>query len=340
MYSPVLFMIFNRPETTRRVFAAIRAARPLRLYIAADGPRQHTQGEDALCAATRDIAKQVDWPCEVKTLFRKRNLGCAMAVSSAITWFFSHEEEGIILEDDTLPHQDFFRFCDTLLEYYRNDSRVMHISGNNFQLGLRRGEGSYYFSRFAHIWGWATWARAWRHFDLHMPGVREFLENELPSVMQDPSGYEYFRTSLLAVLRGALNTWDFPWSYAVMRRKGLCAMPNHNLVRNIGFQAGTHCRSGSIWEHVSVRPMPHIVHPASMQPDAAADDFTSRVVFGGAANFLPPLLQEARARLGTDDVSANCELLAVARAFYGDSGVFDELEELTLAAMRRKKVAA
>src|SRR5690349_2048344 len=139
MKSAILFLVFNRPETTARVFEAIRAAQPPRLYVAADGPRASRIGESERCDLTRRIASAVDWPCDITTLFRAANLGCKNAVSSAISWFFEHEEEGVILEDDCLPDPSFFRYCDELLAHYRDDTRIGLISGNNFQFGKTHG---------------------------------------------------------------------------------------------------------------------------------------------------------------------------------------------------------
>ena len=168
MRSPILFLVFNRPDVTQRVFDAIRQARPPKLYIAADGPRKNKVGEVERCALVQEIVSQVDWPCEVSKLIRQENLGCKIAISSAIDWFFSKEPEGIILEDDCLPHPDFFPYCDELLERYRNNERVGMISGDNFQNGIKRGDGDYYFSQFCHIWGWASWARAWKKYDANL----------------------------------------------------------------------------------------------------------------------------------------------------------------------------
>jgi hypothetical protein len=166
--APILFLVFNRPETTARVFEAIRNAKPSRLYIAADGPRDFIYNEYAVCAKTREIASRVDWDCDVETLFRAENLGCKAAVSSAISWFFSHEEEGIILEDDCLPCESFFYFTTILLEKYRHDERIAHIAGSNFQDGKKVGDGSYYFSDLYNIWGWATWKRVWKDYDAEL----------------------------------------------------------------------------------------------------------------------------------------------------------------------------
>jgi hypothetical protein len=174
--SPILFLIFNRPDTTKAVFESIKSIKPLKLYIAADGARGNKLGEDLLVEETRAIIQSVDWECEVKTLFRKENLGCKVAVSSAIDWFFENEEQGIILEDDCLPDASFYGFCENLLDYYKNDERVFHISGNNFQDGIIRGDGSYYFSKYNHSWGWATWRRVWKTYDVNMKGLTKALD--------------------------------------------------------------------------------------------------------------------------------------------------------------------
>jgi len=152
--APVLLLIFNRPDTTQLVFNKIRKARPAELYIAADGPRKNQPDDPENCRKAREILRQVDWDCKISTLFREENLGCKIGVSSAIDWFFSEVEEGIILEDDCVPDQSFFQFCQELLARYRDDKRVMMISGDNFQFGRRRTDYSYYFSQYVHIWGW------------------------------------------------------------------------------------------------------------------------------------------------------------------------------------------
>ena len=175
--TPILFLIFNRPEITARVFQEIRKAKPKQIYIAADGPRIDHPDDTALCNKTRQICDSIDWDCEVKTLFREENLGCQLAVSNAIDWFFKHESEGIILEDDCLPSQSFFHFCAELLDFYRDDEEIMCISGNNFQQGRGDDEESYYFSRYPHCWGWATWRRAWNKYDHDMSRWKEFRED-------------------------------------------------------------------------------------------------------------------------------------------------------------------
>ncbi|MDR2745641.1 MAG: class I SAM-dependent methyltransferase [Desulfovibrio sp.] len=337
MRAPLLFLIFNRPDTTGKVFEAIRAARPPRLYIAADGPRPEKPGEAELCAEARETALRVDWPCAIKTLFRKRNLGCATAVSSAVTWFFSREPEGVILEDDILPHPDFFPFCEELLEKYRDDPRVMHISGKNFQLGIKRGEASYYFSRFADIWGWASWARAWKHFDLSMPGLKHFIHTELPRVADEPAGLARIRVGLETAAR-TVNTWDYPWSYSVLKKGGLCVMPNHNLTLNIGFCGGTNCLSPSIWGANRMRPMPEIIHPAKVEQNREADTLTLRLHFVPESPEI--FINEGLRRLENGQERSNLELIAAMRDHYGDFNALTRLEALTAKILALKEGVA
>src|SRR3954469_1056167 len=216
--TPVLLIIFNRPDTTRAVFEAIRQARPPKLYVAADGPRPNKESDAIRCELTREIINDVDWDCEVHTLFRETNLNCGVAPSSAFTWFFENEEQGIILEDDCLPSQSFFWYCEELLDRYKDDSRVMHIGGNNFLDGWHKDKDySYYFSRSGHIWGWATWRRAWQKFDFNIS-----LYNKL----RDRGQFDgFFLNSLERRYRmkkfeetverhGRADWWDYQWDFA------------------------------------------------------------------------------------------------------------------------------
>ena len=237
--TPILFIIFNRPETTQAVLNAIRSIKPPRLYVAADGPRPGVETDLARCAEARRIIEQVDWKCEVKTLFREDNLNCGLGPSSAMSWFFDHEPEGIILEDDCLPSESFFWFCQELLEKYRFDERVMHIGGNNFLGGERQAkEYSYYFSRCGHIWGWATWQRAWKTFDydilLYEKVKKEgFFEDFFVNWLERK--YRLSKFDRTVALRGKVDWWDYQWDFARYINSGLAIVPEKNLVRNVGF---------------------------------------------------------------------------------------------------------
>lgn len=238
----VLLLLFNRPDTTRAVFAAIRQARPARLYVAADGPRPGHPTDAAACQATRAAVGPVDWPCEVRRLFRVENLGCSLGVSSAIKWFFDQEPEGIILEDDCLPTPGFFRFCTELLTRYRHDARVLHIGGNNFNPDAGQsaptGTESYYFSGQVNSWGWATWRRAWQLYDFSFTLMPE-LKRRSALRWSYPSSLErlFWMRKFEALRSGPQppHTWDYQWHFTVAAHAGLTIVPSVNLVTNIGF---------------------------------------------------------------------------------------------------------
>ena len=232
----VLFLIFNRPETTQQVFSTIRQAKPPRLYVAADGPRIENPDEANQCELARSIATQVDWKCEVKTLFQDQNLGCRLAVSQAIDWFFGQELEGIILEEDCFPDQSFFWFCQELLNRYRDDTRIMHIGGTNFQFGKKRTNYSYYFSRYTHLWGWATWRRAWMFYDEKLNQWPEAKQNDILLPWADDRCFIFYWKNLFEkAANGDLDTWDPQWIFACWSQNGLSVIPSVNLVSNLGF---------------------------------------------------------------------------------------------------------
>lgn len=245
----VLFLIFNRPDVTLKVFETIRQARPPRLYVAADGPRSDRLGEAEKCREARKIVDQVDWPCQVRTLFRSENLGCKRAVSGAINWFFEHEEEGIILEDDCLPAQSFFWYCQELLEKYRDDKRVWQICGLAFLENKIRMErkASYIFSKYGPIWGWASWRRAWIHYDAELvnwPVMRE--DQWLNSAYEDVSERRARRKLGDAMFRKEIDTWDYQWGFTKNYQSGLSIVPTRNLVVNLGFGPdATHTKGSS-----------------------------------------------------------------------------------------------
>ena len=219
------------------MFKAIRQAKPPRLYVAADGPRANKPGEAERCAEVRLIATNVDWPCEVKTLFRESNLGCKMGVSSGINWFFDNEEEGIILEDDCLPAQSFFWFCEKLLVRYRNDTRVWQISGSVFfKDSISLSEADYFFSRYGPIWGWASWRRAWRYYD---PDLIQWSEMSSPGVMSNvyPDKNEKAVKFNLGkkLVNKEIDTWDYQWGFAKNYNNALTIVPKRNQIVNIGF---------------------------------------------------------------------------------------------------------
>lgn len=275
--TPILLLIFNRPNCTKKTFDAIRKANPKKLYIAADGPRITKAGEKEICEQTRDIATQIDWDCEVKTLFREVNLGCKVAVSSAITWFFDNEEMGVILEDDCLPSKSFFAFCEELLLKYKDDDRVWHIDGTTSQPGV--AGTSYQFSKYCLIWGWASWRRAWKHYD---PAIKNFSEfkskNVIESVWRLPLVRKYWFKNFQQVYNGLVDTWDYQWLYTVWTNNGMSIRPSVNLIKNIGFdQDATHTTTTSdlIMQMKNEEMKFPLQHPAFMLPNAEMDDICS-----------------------------------------------------------------
>lgn len=233
----VLFLVFNRLETTKVVFESIRRAKPKKLYISSDGSRESRINEDEKVKEVRDyLLSNIDWPCDVKTLFREKNLGCKYAVSSAIDWFFKQESMGIILEDDCLPSQSFFFFCQDLLEKYKDDMRVWHISGDNFQDDNIRGEADYYFSRYNHVWGWASWADRWSKYDVEINSFPLFEQDkQIKNTWSNNKLQKYWLGLFSQVYNNRIDTWDYQWTYTCWLHTGASILPNKNMIKNIGF---------------------------------------------------------------------------------------------------------
>jgi len=238
MDTPLLLIAWRRPHTLRQVIDAIRPVAPTRLYVACDGPSPERLGEAEKVAATRAVIEhEIDWPCQIERLYSDVNQGCRLGVSRSITWFFNQVEEGIILEDDCLPNPDFFLFCAELLDRYRYDTRIWSISGSNWQKGNWRGDSSYYFSRFNHSWGWATWKRCWSQYqgiEKRWPQIRD--SGLLQNLAEDDYEWTLFASTWDSIYNSNNpHIWDYWWSLVIMSNSGLTAMPNRNLIRNIGF---------------------------------------------------------------------------------------------------------
>jgi len=276
--TPVAFIIFNRPDTTARVFAEIAKAKPPKLLIVADGPRQDRVGEAERCAETRAIVKHVDWPCEILINYSDVNLGCKNRVSSGLNWIFEQVPEAIILEDDCLPDPSFFRFCEEMLEKYRDDERIAMISGDNFQFGHKRGDASYYFSRYNHIWGWASWRRAWKSYDVSMKLWPQFRDDKyLDYLFADKAIKTYWHNALEATHSGKIDTWDYQWVFASWANSMISVMPNINLISNIGFGANaTHTIADSIFSNMPVESITFpLQHSDGVYVNVKADKFTA-----------------------------------------------------------------
>lgn len=285
--TPVVFVVFNRPDCTARSLGAIRAARPRRLYVVADGPRPDRPGEAARCAEVRALVERgVDWPCEVIRDYAPANLGCARRVSSGLDAVFARETEAIILEDDCVPDSSFFPFCAELLERYRDEPRVAQISGCTFQDPGLDAPTSYYFSRYPHCWGWATWRRAWQLYDHAMQSWRQSRGQDwLAGWVQDPGERAVWAARFEAAADGQIDSWAYRWTAAVSRQGCRSIVPYRNLVSNIGFGSdATHTREANPVAALPVSPMPFpLVHPAAFTCDTEADERTSRRVFRPAS---------------------------------------------------------
>ena len=280
---PVCFLVFNRPELTSRVFQALREARPPRLYVAADGPRD-IAGEDLACEAVRRVVDQVDWDCEVYTLFQEQNLGCRRGVQTGIDWFFDHEEAGIILEDDCLPDPSFFPFVSELLDRFHDEESIKMISGDYFAGDNFPAHFSYSLTHFTHIWGWASWRRAWAECDQSMPGWEQLRSSTwLEEIGGSKAFARYWTAAFDGVANGTVDTWDYAWQYAVWRAQGLVVQPTQNLVTNLGFGSGaTHTQDASAWRaNLGVVPMElPLKHPTVLMRDEARDTWADDHVFG------------------------------------------------------------
>jgi len=263
--TPVAFIIFNRPDTTERVFAEIAKAKPPKLLVVADGPRLGREGEVDQCAATRAIIDRVDWDCEVLTNFSDVNLGCKGRVSSGLDWVFQQVPAAIILEDDCLPHPTFFKFCEELLVRYRYDQRISQINGSNLNFGNRINNDSYYFSRHSYIWGWASWRDRWQDsYDVEIknwPRIRD--ERRVEDLVCFRSEQSFWANIFEQVYQGKVNTWDFQWVFACNFTGRLTIVPNVNLISNIGFGVNaTHTSGSSVLANLPVEELQFpLIHP-------------------------------------------------------------------------------
>ncbi len=296
--TPVGFFIFNRPDLTEQVFAAIARAKPKKLFVIADGPRFSEELQK--CEQTRSVINKVDWDCEVLTDFSDKNLGTGRRLATGFDWVFSQVEEAIFLEDDTLPTPSFFDYCQTLLERYRHDERIMHITGNNFQ-NQKRNEYSYYFSKYTHVWGWASWRRSWQHFDYYMKTWPEFKRaGLLKLVCEDPYEHKYW-TNIFEQMYAdpqVIDAWDYQWTYACWTQNGLVITPNKNLVSNLGFnrEDSTHTVGDSPLSRLATTDILEVTHPPFIVRHREADAYTFNHIFGGIdmknADTLPAKLRQ------------------------------------------------
>ena len=278
--TPVLFLVFNRLDTSTKVLEAIRNAKPTRLYIAADGARESRADEEQKVQEVRKyILGNIDWDCEVKTLFREKNLGCKKAVSEAVTWFFQNEEMGIILEDDCVPSPGFFKYCENLLKRYKDDLRVWHISGANVRGEDLTTEYTYHFSVYPGVWGWASWANRWQHYDSDLKQFND--ESFIKKVLSSKNTIKYWTAIFHRMKAKQIDTWDFQWVFTVWLKNGYAVTPNINQISNIGFGAeATHTVDPeSALSKLKAGNIDEIIHPKELIVSHVNDDFLSTHYF-------------------------------------------------------------
>jgi hypothetical protein len=279
--TPVAFIIFNRPDTTAKVFEAIREAKPSKLFVIADGPRADKPGEAEKCAATRAIIEQVDWKCEVIKNYSDVNLGCGIRPATGITWVFEQVEEAIFLEDDCLPHPSFFTFCEQMLNRYKDDERIMMISGTNFLEEWKFNIQDYHFSYYGGIWGWASWKRAWKYYDheIKLWGRKE-IRDRICDVLSSDKQFKA-RAKIFWITyqnSSCLNAWDYQWSFARLAQSGLSVVPARNLISNIGFgENSTHTKSKN--SKIAELKLLDLKYPIKMNDFTAVDQNYDRKFF-------------------------------------------------------------
>lgn len=285
----IAYIIFNRPRHTRETFAAIRAARPARLFLIADGPRLGHPTDTERCQAVREIVETIDWPCEVHRNFAPQNLGLKKRISSGLDWVFEHVDRAIILEDDCLPHPDFFPFCAEMLERYKDDERVWTVTGNNYQNGKKRGDASYYFSKYGHCWGWATWKRAWSQFDGDIRFWPEWkLSDDWRNKTPDPYEQAYWIDIFDRIYLKKIDSWAYPWMTCLWYHGGLTVTPRVNLVTNIGIGPdGTHTLADEDQPGTPVKPLGPITHPIEVVQNLVADQYVFDHLLGGLYQKFP-----------------------------------------------------
>ena len=281
--TPILFLVFNRPSATRVVFNQLRECRPMHLYIAADAARPEIAGEFKLCEEVKKIISEVDWPCKVHHLFREQHLGCKLAVSGGINWFFETVEAGIILEDDCMPSLSFFTFCATMLTNYSSYPNVFHITGNNFQQGIPRGLSSYYFSKYAHIWGWATWRRAWNQYHLQLTNWSQYSKSaDFKKWFTSKKEFSFWSKKFNTYHQNPdiNNYWSLQWQYACWYHDAWTITPQKNLVTNIGIGSGTN--TTIYLKHLIIPAEPLLAPyttPTEKTLNLEADSYTFKHVF-------------------------------------------------------------
>lgn len=266
--TPILFVIYNRPDKTDKVFNAIKAIKPKNLFVAADGPK--TENDLERCMQARAIIDNIDWDCNLHKIFRDTNVGSKLNVTQAINWLFESFEQAIILEDDCVPNKSFFFFCSQLLDYYKDNTDVMHITGANLNTNNLPELYTYHYSRYPNIWGWATWKRAWLNYEVEL-NDKNYFKTLIRKRFRDPFERRFWTTVLNSLDK--LDAWDYQWMFAIWKKQGICLNTNINFISNIGFDnSATHTKYDSLNSNLPTHEITTIIHPNSIKIDRIAED--------------------------------------------------------------------
>lgn len=273
---PVIFIAFNRPDKTRLVFDEIRRAKPQQMQVVVDGPRNAHETDRDKRAEVLSIVHEIDWDCEVEYDVSDVNLGCKERVASGISNAFNRFDQAVILEDDCLPSQDFFRFTRAALDRYACDTRVMHVSGTCFPKPptvYNNQASTCYLSKYPFSWGWGTWKRAWKFYDGEMRAwTNEESRRAITKMMDSDLELEKWSLRFQKALSGQVSAWDWPWQLSLWSQSGLTIVPKSNLVKNIGFDVdSTHTAGDESWQSIDTEPMGEIVFPNELLRDVFAD---------------------------------------------------------------------
>lgn len=289
--TPIVYIIFNRPVHTKKTFEAIRKIKPSKLFIIADGPRSNFPSDEKKCFEARKVVDDIDWKCEIYKNYEQSNIGPKIKISSGLNWVFQHVDRAIILEDDCLADFDFFYYCEKLLKYYENNNKIWLISGNNFQKGNWRGEGSYFFSKYPHTWGWATWKRAWVHYSDNIPFWDTWKHSQSwNNLMQDKVERKYWERIFDRVYSGSdTYAFDYAWVANIWYNSGITVAPNVNLVSNIGHDSdASSTKTISNISNLKIEKIPKILnHPKKIIVDKEADIYDFNYNFLGDKKHFP-----------------------------------------------------
>lgn len=282
--TPIALFIFNRPDFTLQLVSILRILQPETLFVIADGPRQNTPTDILLCSQTRQVIEGIDWSCELIKKYSDVNLGCRNSIPKGLDFVFKHVESCVILEDDCIPNLSFFKFCEELLHFYRDNQTIMTISGHRSDGPNELDSDSYFFSKYPNIWGWATWKNRWEKYELEMTRWPEFRDKSwLNGILKTRDAQKYWTRIFDKMLNG-LNTWDYAWVFACWVHGGLSIRPKVNMITNIGFGEGaTHThQKGWEFKFSSATEMPFpLLHPKFLEIDEEADIRIEWVSFSG-----------------------------------------------------------